>query len=302
MSSERIQKVLAKAGKGSRRDMERAIEEGRVRVNGELVKLGDKVGSDDKLELDGKVVKIELQRVRRVLIYNKPEGEVCTRRDPEGRPTVFDRLPHLPGERWIVVGRLDLNTSGLLLFTNDGELANRLMHPSGLIDREYAVRVLGEVTQQQVETMHAGVELEDGPARFTDIQEFGGRGANVWYHVVIMEGRNREVRRLWESQGLKVSRLKRVRYGSVFLDAEVRAGTWKEMPKAEVDKLAKRVDLPTAPWKSVVTNKHDPNKRRMENQKTRRSVKPKATASKSRSDKPTADAPKPKGRARRERD
>lgn len=302
MSSERIQKVLAKAGKGSRRDMERAIEEGRVRVNGERVKLGDKVSAVDKLELDGKTVKIEAQRVRRVLIYNKPEGEVCTRRDPEGRPTVFDHLPHLPGERWIVVGRLDLNTSGLLLFTNDGELANRLMHPSGLIDREYAVRVLGEVTQQQVETMHAGVELEDGPARFTDIQQFGGRGANVWYHVVIMEGRNREVRRLWESQGLKVSRLKRVRYGSVFLDADVRAGTWKEMPKAEIDKLAKRVDLPAAPWRSVVTNKHDPNKRRMEHQQTRRSVQAKTTSSKTKAVAPKAkvSGPKPKARTRRD--
>lgn len=273
MSNERVQKVLAKAGKGSRRDMERAIEEGRVRVNGELAKLGDRVGPNDALELDGNAVKVEDQRVRRVLVYNKPEGEVCTRRDPEGRPTVFDRLPHLDGERWIVVGRLDLNTSGLLLFTNDGELANRLMHPSRQIDREYAVRVLGEVAPEHVEAMHEGVELEDGPARFTDIQEFGGSGANTWFHVVILEGRNREVRRLWESQGLKVSRLKRVRYGSVFLDADVRAGTWKELPKDEIDKLARQVELEPAPWKSIVQGKHDPNRRKMQRQRTRRAVR-----------------------------
>ncbi len=272
MSNERVQKVLAKAGKGSRRDMERAIEEGRVKVNGELAKLGDRVGTSDQLELDGKPIKVEVKRVRRVLVYNKPEGEVCTRRDPEGRPTVFDRLPHLDDERWIVVGRLDLNTSGLLLFTNDGELANRLMHPSRQIDREYAVRVLGEVKPEHVENMHAGVELEDGPARFTDIQEFGGSGINTWFHVVIMEGRNREVRRLWESQGLKVSRLKRVRYGSVFLDADVRAGTWKELPKAEIDKLARSVELEPAPWKSILGGKNDPNRRKAEKQRTRRSV------------------------------
>lgn len=272
MSNERVQKVLAKAGKGSRRDMERAIEEGRVKVNGEVAKLGDRVGPSDKLELDGRPIKVEEKRVRRVLVYNKPEGEVCTRRDPEGRPTVFDRLPYLEGERWIVVGRLDLNTSGLLLFTNDGELANRLMHPSRQIDREYAVRVLGEVTPDHVEAMHAGVELEDGPARFTDIQEFGGSGANTWFHVVILEGRNREVRRLWESQGLKVSRLKRVRYGSVFLDADVRAGTWKELPKDEIDKLARLVELEPAPWKSIIQGQNDPNKRKMQHQRTRRAV------------------------------
>lgn len=272
MSSERIQKALAKAGKGSRRDMEKAIEDGRIKVNGALAKLGDRVGPADLLELDGKPVRIEQTRARRVLVYNKPEGEVCTRRDPEGRPTVFDRLPQLPGERWVVVGRLDLNTTGLLLFTNDGELANRLMHPSRLVDREYAVRILGEVKPEHVEAMHEGVELEDGPARFTDIQEYGGTGINTWFHVVIMEGRNREVRRLWESQGLKVSRLKRVRYGSVFLESDVPVGTWKELPKAEIDKLARLVELPPAPWKSIVRSKHDPVKRRMMRQKPRQSA------------------------------
>lgn len=272
MSNERIQKVLAKTGKGSRRDMEKAIEEGRIRVNGKVAKLGDRVSETDRLELDGHLVNIEDTRVRRVLVYNKPEGEVCTRKDPEGRPTVFDHLPQLSGERWIVVGRLDLNTTGLLLFTNDGELANRLMHPSRQIDREYAVRVLGEVKPEHVEAMAEGVELEDGPARFTDIQEFGGTGVNTWFHVVIMEGRNREVRRLWESQGLKVSRLKRVRYGSVFLESDVPVGTWKELPKGEVDKLSRSVDMAPAPWKSVVKHKHDPNKRRMVRQKPRQTA------------------------------
>lgn len=272
MSEERIQKVLAKAGLGSRREMERAIEDGRVSVNGETAKLGDKVTNRDDLKLDGRTVKLENEKVRRVLVYNKPEGEICTRKDPEGRHTVFDRLPKLPGERWIAVGRLDINTSGLLLFTNDGELANRLMHPSRQIEREYAVRVLGDVQQEHIDAMCEGVELEDGPAKFTDVQFFDGKGSNMWFHVVIMEGRNREVRRLWESQGFQVSRLKRVRYGSVFLDSIVRAGTWQELPKKEIDRLASSVELDPAPWKSIIKHKRDPLKRKMEKQRTRRSV------------------------------
>ncbi|WP_132704131.1 23S rRNA pseudouridine(2605) synthase RluB [Reinekea marinisedimentorum] len=272
MSEERIQKVLANAGSGSRREMERAIDEGRVLVNGEVAKLGDKITPRDELKLDGRTIKVENKAVRRVLVYNKPEGEICTRKDPEGRHTVFDKLPNINGERWVAIGRLDINTSGLLLFTNDGEMANRLMHPSRQIEREYAVRVLGEVTQEHIDNMCNGVELEDGPAKFTDVQFFDGKGANQWFHVVIMEGRNREVRRLWESQGLQVSRLKRVRYGSVFLDSEVRAGTWQELPKKEIDKLAATVELPAMPWKSIVKNKFDPLKRKMEKQRTRRSV------------------------------
>lgn len=272
MSEERIQKVLAKAGLGSRREMEKVIEEGRVIVNGEVAKLGDKVRASDDLRLDGKSVKVENERVRRVLVYNKPEGEICSRKDPEGRHTVFDKLPNLPGERWIAVGRLDINTSGLLLFTNDGEMANRLMHPSRQIEREYAVRVLGDVQQEHIDNMCNGVQLEDGPAKFTDVQFFDGKGSNQWFHVVIMEGRNREVRRLWESQGFQVSRLKRVRYGSVFLESTVRAGTWQELPKKEIDRLAASVELPSMPWKSIVKHKRDPMKRKMEKQRTRRSV------------------------------
>lgn len=270
--SEKIQKVLANAGKGSRREMERAIEAGRVLVNGQLAKLGDRVTSEDKLSLDGKPIVVSTDRqIRRVIVYNKPEGEVCSRKDNEGRPTVFDHLPKIKGERWIAIGRLDINTSGLLLFTNDGELANRLMHPSSQIDREYAVRVLGDVNIDMINRMHEGVMLEDGLARFTDIQEFGGKGANVWYHVVIMEGRNREVRRLWESQGVQVSRLKRVRYGSVFMDPEVRAGTWKELDRKSIDQLAGLVGLEPRPWKSLFTQ-DERLKKKASRQRTRRRV------------------------------
>ncbi len=272
MSEERIQKVLAKAGLGSRREMEKVIEDKRVSVNGEVAKLGDKVQRTDELKVDGKTVKIDTKAVRRVLIYNKPEGEICTRKDPEGRQTVFDRLPKLAGERWVAVGRLDINTSGLLLFTNDGELANRLMHPSRQIEREYAVRILGEVKQENIDAMCAGVQLDDGMAKFSDVQYFDGKGSNQWYHVVIVEGRNREVRRLWESQGFQVSRLKRVRYGSVFMDSSMRAGTWNELAKKDIDQLAAIVELPSMPWKSVVRDKTDPNRRKLENQRTRRSV------------------------------
>ena len=272
MSEERIQKVLAQAGVGSRREMERAIDEGRVLVNGIACKLGDKCVPDDVLTLDGKKVKAENTQIRRVLVYNKPEGEISTRKDPEGRQTIFDRLPNIQGERWVAVGRLDINTSGLLLFTNDGELANRLMHPSHQIEREYAVRVHGEVTQEHIDAMCKGVELEDGPAKFTDVQYFDGSGSNNWFHVVVLEGRNREVRRLWESQGLQVACLKRVRYGSVFLDSTVRAGTFEELPKKDIDRLADSVGLPKMAWKPIVQNKFDPLKRKMDKQRTRRSV------------------------------
>jgi 23S rRNA pseudouridine2605 synthase len=243
---EKLQKVLARAGLGSRRELEAAIAAGRVEVNGLPAMLGDRVQPNDRLVLDGRPVE-STQPQRLVLIYNKPEGEVCTRQDPEGRPTIFARLPVLKEGRWLSVGRLDINTSGLLLLTTDGELANRLMHPSFQIEREYAVRVLGEVTPEMVAQMHEGVQLEDGLARFTDIQCFGGSGANVWYHVVIMEGRQREVRRLWESQGVVVSRLKRVRYGNVFLASDLKMGQWKALDQKVIDALAASVDLPAVP-------------------------------------------------------
>ena len=242
-SGERLQKALARQGLGSRRQVEAWISEGRIHVNGEKATLGVRIQPDDQVTLDGRAVHLKSEATRRVLAYNKPEGEVCTRTDPEGRPTVFDRLPKIAGERWIAIGRLDINTSGLLLFTTDGELANRLMHPSYQIEREYAVRVFGEVTEQKVKNLFEGVELEDGPARFTDIVDSANEGINRWFHVCILEGRNREVRRLWESQGLSVSRLKRVRYGSTIIPDHLRQGRWIELEQADVDGLADLVSL-----------------------------------------------------------
>lgn len=241
---EKLQKVLARAGQGSRREMETRIREGRVLVNGEVATLGDRVSVKDTITIDGySIIATEAGENRRVIIYNKPEGEVCTRKDPEGRPTVFDKLPKLRGERWIAVGRLDINTSGLLLFTTDGELANRLMHPSTEIDREYLVRVMGEVTDENLAALKKGVILDDGVAKFTDIVDGGGEGINRWFYVCLMEGRNREVRRLWESQGVKVNRLKRVRFGPVFLPSKAKVGRWVEMEDKDVNSLCAMVDL-----------------------------------------------------------
>ena len=228
--NEKLQKVLARAGYGSRREMETAILTGRINVNGQLAKLGDRVTLTDKILIDGKLFKIAKNSRTRLLMYNKPEGEICTRSDPQGRPTVFDRLPVIKNERWISVGRLDINTSGLLLFTNNGNLAHQLMHPSSNIDREYMVRIHGKVDEAMKQRLLKGVMLEDGHACFTDIvdnQE--GQGSNQWFYCVIMEGRNREVRRLWESQQVKVSRLKRVRFGSLFVPSHVRSGQWLEL-------------------------------------------------------------------------
>ncbi len=243
---EKLQKVLARLGLASRRDIENWIAAGRVKVNGTIATLGQRVDLHDAIAVDGRLLKRAeaTEVVRRVLIYNKPDGEICTRDDPEGRPTVFDRLPRPKEGRWINIGRLDINTTGLLLFTTDGELANRLMHPSYEMDREYAVRVRGEVDDEMIERLKTGVMLEDGPARFTDIQQApGGEGFNHWYHCVVMEGRNREVRRLWESQGLVVSRLKRVRFGPVFMTSDLPMGRWREMTQSEVDILSQEVGL-----------------------------------------------------------
>jgi 23S rRNA pseudouridine2605 synthase len=242
--TEKLQKVLARAGFGSRREIETWIAKGRIKVNGKVAVVGDRVGDDDKVVVDGKKLAPQksIREERRVILYNKPEDEVSTRDDPEGRRTVFDSLPPLKHGRWVSVGRLDLNTSGLMLFTTDGELANKLMHPSSQIEREYAVRVLGDVTPEMVEQMHKGVIIEDNLCRFTDIQHYGGEGVNQWYHVVLMEGRNREVRKLWESQGVKVSRLKRVRFGPLFIPSSVSRGRYNELGKTEIEKLLKLVN------------------------------------------------------------
>jgi 23S rRNA pseudouridine2605 synthase len=240
---EKLQKVLARAGLGSRREMERWIEAGRVTVNGKAAHLGDRVEARDRLAVDGRALEQAPAEEARCILYHKPPGEVCSRNDPEGRRTVFGRLPHLKSGRWISIGRLDFNTSGLLLFTTDGELANALMHPSSNIEREYMVRVMGDVEEDMLRRMLEGVMLEDGIARFTDIQEIGGEGINRWFCVVLMEGRNREVRRLWESQGLTVSRLKRVRYGEVFIPSRVKQGQWAELDGAEVKSLYRMAGL-----------------------------------------------------------
>ncbi|MCW8128057.1 23S rRNA pseudouridine(2605) synthase RluB [Microbulbifer halophilus] len=243
-AGEKLQKVLARAGLGSRREMERAIEAGRVTVNGQVAELGERATDSDQVALDGRPLPAAEDSRCRVILYNKPMGEICSRHDPEGRPTVYDRLPRLRSGRWISVGRLDFNTSGLLLFTNSGELANKLMHPSSVIDREYLVRIQGKVDDEMKRRLLTGVLLEDGVARFTDIVESGGEGSNRWYYCAVMEGRNREVRRLWESQGVRVSRLKRVRYGNVFIPSNVRVGQWIEMEPRDIDELCVTAGLP----------------------------------------------------------
>jgi 23S rRNA pseudouridine2605 synthase len=244
--SERLQKVLASAGYGSRREIESWIAAGRISVDSEIAQLGQRVSGQEEIRIDGRTVALAAavnRQTQRTLLYHKPVGELTTRSDPEGRPTVFDHLPVIRTGRWISVGRLDLNTAGLLLLTTDGELANRLMHPSYEIDREYAVRVLGQVEAPVFERLLQGVELEDGTASFSSIDDAGGRGANHWYHVILKEGRNREVRRLWESQGVKVSRLIRVRFGPVSLPRRLRPGKYQELARQEVNALYRSVDL-----------------------------------------------------------
>ncbi|WP_201582603.1 23S rRNA pseudouridine(2605) synthase RluB [Psychrobacter jeotgali] len=245
MKDEKLQKALARMGLGSRRQMEEVIKAGRVSVNSGPATIGDRVEQGDEIRVDGRLIKYtaENEKRRRVLAYYKPEGEVCSANDPEGRPTVFERLPKLTHDRWVMVGRLDINSTGLLLFTNDGEMAHRLMHPSSEITREYAVRVLGEVTPDIARNLTSGVMLEDGMAQFEDIKEGGGEGVNKWYHVKLKEGRNREVRRLFESQGLKVSRLLRTSYGSIALPKELRTGRFLELDKKEINTLTDLVDL-----------------------------------------------------------
>lgn len=236
---ERIQKVLARGGVGSRREIERWIDEGRLKINGKPVNLGDRLKAGDYLQVNDRVVHWEkfVEQPTRVLLYHKPVGEIVTRRDPEGRPVVFNQLPKLSVSRWIAVGRLDINTSGLLLITNNGELANQLMHPSTQVEREYAVRILGEVSDATLARLKQGVELEDGLAKFDDIQFFGGEGANKWYNVIVAEGRNRLVRRLWESQNVTVSRLMRVRYGPVVLPERLKNQAFYELTDKELDLL-----------------------------------------------------------------
>jgi len=246
---ERLHKVLAQAGLGSRRALEQRIADGLVKVNSVVAQTGQSVRSGDRIELDGRsFVASALSEPSRVLIYNKPEGEVTTREDPEGRPTIFEALPVLKGARWIAIGRLDINTTGLLLLTTDGELANAMMHPSFEVEREYVVRVRApegqeQVSDQIVDRLARGVALEDGPAKFDEIERIGGTDSHDWFRVVVKEGRNREVRRLWESQGCQVSRLKRTRYGKISLPRELLRGQSVEVPQAQVEALRAQLKL-----------------------------------------------------------
>ena len=266
---EKLQKVLARTGLGSRREMERWIESGRVTVNGRPAKLGDRVEERDRLTVDGRPLDRAPAQETRCILYHKPTGEVCSRKDPQGRRTVFERLPKLKSGRWISIGRLDYNTSGLLLFTTDGELANTLMHPSANIEREYMVRVMGEWNEDMLQRLQDGVMLDDGVARFTDIQDGGGDGINHWFYVVIMEGRNREVRRLWESQGLTVSRLKRVRYGEVFIPSKVKQGQWVELTPKEVKGLYRMAEMPLKDQKRGTVKEREVMERQFNKRKGR---------------------------------
>ncbi|CUX96372.1 Ribosomal large subunit pseudouridine synthase B [Candidatus Doolittlea endobia] len=260
--SEKLQKVLSRVGQGSRRKIEAIIEQGRVSVDGKVAILGGRVDvfSSTKIRIDGRIISIRPREntVCRVLAYYKPIGELCAYRDPKGRPTVFNRLPHLNNSRWIAIGRLDINTSGLLLFTTDGELSNRLMHPRYEIEREYAVRVFGTLHADKQRQLIRGVQLDDGQAAFRSLTFKGGKGLNKWYNITLKEGRNREVRRLWEAVGMQVNRLIRVRYGGVMLPKGLPRGGWAELSLATINYLREKVQLPleSCTKLSIKSNRH----------------------------------------------
>ena len=244
---ERLQKLLAQSGVGSRRDMETLIAEGRVMINGEVAQIGQSASPGDRVKVNGRLVQLKFSnRLPRVIMYHKPEGEIVSRDDPGRRPSVFNALPRMHGGRWVAVGRLDFNTSGLLLFTTSGELANRLMHPRYNLVREYAVRVLGDLSSDAQKKLLDGVELEDGPAQFASLVDGGGDGANHWYRVSLFEGRNREVRRMFEAVGVTVSRLMRVRYGPFALPPNLRRGQVTELGEADIQKLMSEFGLETS--------------------------------------------------------
>jgi len=254
--TQKLQKVLAQAGLGSRRDMEELIKSGRVTVNGQVAELGMRVSPDDNIRANGRALKLRsADRLPRVMLYHKPEGEIVSRNDPEGRTSVFDRIPILASSWWVSVGRLDFNTSGLLIFTTSGELANRLTHPRFEVEREYAVRLLGELTPEQITQLKTGVELEDGFAKFDAIMEQGGEGSNHWYRVIIREGRNREVRRLFEAIGMMVSRLMRVRFGAINLPTRLKRGQWVELGSQDVVHILKWAGIPIPRWDNTRPDK-----------------------------------------------
>ena len=245
--TQKLQKILAQSGLGSRRAMEEWIQDGRVTVNGRAATLGMRVGVGDQIKVGNRIIRARPDTgMPRVLIYHKPEGEITSRNDPRGRPSVFDHLPKISGSRWITVGRLDFNSCGLLLFTTSGELANRLMHPRFELEREYAVRILGNLSEDHIRQLLDGIELEDGTARCVSVEARGGEGSNQWYHVVLREGRNREIRRMFEHLGFTVSRLMRVRYGPVELPARVKRGHSYELSADETRRFVKWLDAAQA--------------------------------------------------------
>lgn len=238
----KLHKVLAQKGLGSRREMEALIFSGQVTINREVASVGDRVGPRDVVRIGKRIIRLRMEGPpTKVILYHKPEGEIVSRSDPQGRPSVFDRLPHLDSSKWIAIGRLDFNTSGLLIFTTDGELANCLMHPRFEVEREYAVRIIGELTSGQMKLLTTGVELKDGMANFTYLSDQGGEGTNHWYRVILKEGKNREVRRMFEAIGLTVSRLMRVRFGPVNLPPRIKRGQWIELDEKETKRLLKLI-------------------------------------------------------------
>jgi len=237
-TTHKLQKLLAQKGLGSRREMETLIASGRVSINGRTAVIGDRIGAHDRVQVDKRVIRFDFaDRLPQVLLYHKPEGEIVSRSDPEGRPTVFDKLPHLKSSKWTAIGRLDFNTSGLLIFTTDGSLANRLMHPRFEVEREYAVRIIGKLSAEQITQLTTGIQLDDGVASFDLLIEEGGEGINHWYRVVLREGRNREVRRMFETIGVTVSRLMRVRFGPINLPPRIKRGQWLELNEKEIRRL-----------------------------------------------------------------
>lgn len=246
--SDKLQKLLAHAGYGSRREIETWISDGRITVNGKRATLGDRAAASDRVLVDGKLTHLSVQQDETIkaLVYHKPEGEICSRKDPKGRPTIFDNLPSIPNGRWVSVGRLDINTSGLILLTNNGELANKLMHPSTGLEREYLVRIRGHAKPETLEKLtREGVDIDGKPAKFDRIlqADMADEGTNHWYRVVIKEGRYREVRRMWDAVGHTVSRLKRIRYGTVKLTRDIKRGQSSKIAPKQLEKLVSSVGL-----------------------------------------------------------
>jgi len=254
-SGVRIQKVLAQMGVGSRREIEKAIIEKRIFVNNKLAEIGQLISNEDTIIFDGKLINLNYdEALPRILIYNKPEGEIVSESDPKGRATVFDHLPKIKNAKWISIGRLDFNTSGLLIFTSYGEFANRLMHPRYEIEREYSVRVLGKLTDNQISQLKAGIKLEDGLAKFETISFKGGEGSNHWYQVTLKEGRNREVRRLFEFFNFTVSRLMRIRFGGIALPSNLKKGNYIELSEKEVLNTLSKFNVNNTKFNKVKTN------------------------------------------------